>query len=236
MKQSPLTHSVLRQAHGLALAATVGLIFQSLAVRAQEGVQGEAVATAPAPQVSDAQLDQAVDTYLAVNAIQQDLQRELAGVTDQEEIQQRTQAAHNEMMQAVADAGLDYETYSAIIEAVNHDETLRQAFFQRLDARQGPPDAQREAHAGVAADYTDQELAQAVEVYQAVTAINQQLREDLDEISDPDAIQQRVAEAEQAMLQSAADAGIDSDRYGEIMQAVQHDEAVAQRFIQIMQQ
>lgn len=91
----------------------------------------------PAPQVNEAQIENAVTAYVAVNAIQERVQQQLAGVEDQEQIQATVMQARQDMVEAVQEAGLQPQEYEQIILAVNQNEEVRNTFLRLLQAHQG---------------------------------------------------------------------------------------------------
>jgi len=216
----------------------------TLALGAAPLVADEAPAFAPPPeadtaQVDDAQLDQAVDAYVELNAIQDDLSRELAGETDQTVIQERVEAASPDMEAAIADAGLDTATYQRLIEIISGDADLRARFLAKVEAAQphdatAPPQPQQQPAAGRTAPIDDADLAKAAAAYQTINTINQNLQQELEGETDGDVIQQQVAAAETAMQQAVFDAGLEIQDYNTIMQAVQQDAELQQQFVQIL--
>lgn len=82
--------------------------------------------------IDDATLEKAAEAYGAVNKIQTDMQKELAGVNDQEKIQEHVQKARGKMVEAVEEAGLQADEYDQVMSQVTQDDTLRQKFLELL--------------------------------------------------------------------------------------------------------
>lgn len=184
----------------------------------------------PPAQVPDQTLEQVADAYQAISDIQNQLQAELAGIEDQGEIQRRIQAAQPQMEQAVEATGLEVEEYERIIQSVNHDQALRNALIEKLDARQQTAgDGEQQEQPAV--EVADADIAKAAAIYQEVQGLNQQLQQDLAGVEDQAVIQQRVAEAEASMKRIVQDEGMDVERYSAIMQVVQRDQEMMQKFM-----
>ncbi len=186
----------------------------------------------PQETVTDEELTKAANAYLAVSDIQQELHQELAGVEDEEQIQQRVEQARPKMIEAISEAGLTAADYERIINAINRDDALRFAFVEKLEEIRPPAEAVPTEPEIDPADISDQDIASAAQVYLAVSRLNQQLQEELQGVEDQALVQERVAEAEQEMLQIVDDAGLEVEEYGQIMQAVQHDQELMQQFMQ----
>ena len=106
----------------------------------QQPPQAQPQQPAPAPravpEIPGEQLEKAVVAYVAVNEIQTRVQEQLAGVEDQERIQETVMQARADMVQAVQEAGLEPAEYEQVMNAVTQHEQIRTAFLQRLQQHQ----------------------------------------------------------------------------------------------------
>jgi len=85
-------------------------------------------------EIDDSLLERAVKAYEAVNEIHTELQQELAGVNDQEQIQAEVQEAQAKMVAAVEDADMEVAEYEQVMSQVTQDDNLRQQFIAMLQA------------------------------------------------------------------------------------------------------
>lgn len=114
------------------LCTLVAASLTSTAVFAQEQKsQTPAMPAAPeqaAPQmdVSDQQVDNFADAYVAVQTLSQQYGAKLQQTQDAEKSQQLQQQAQDEMQSAITDTGLSLNEYKQIARAANESETLRQ--------------------------------------------------------------------------------------------------------------
>jgi hypothetical protein len=88
------------------------------------------------PEISDEQLVQAVNAYISVSEIQTRVQEELAGVEDQEVIQEAVTQARTDMIEAVQEAGMAPAQYEEVMAVVTQDEQIRNRFLQILQEEQ----------------------------------------------------------------------------------------------------
>jgi len=114
----------------LALLAAAGLLFGSANLVAQAQGQGDAPAgvqqQAPAPiEVSDADVDNFVSAYMAVQGINQEYTQKLQNVDDPEKATELQQEAQTKMQEAVSDTGLSISEYQQIANQAGQDEELR---------------------------------------------------------------------------------------------------------------
>ena len=92
---------------------------------------------APAtPEVTDAQLTQAVTAYISVSEIQTRVQEQLSGVEDQAVIQEAVTQARTDMIEAVQDAGMAPAQYEEVMNVVTQDESVRNRFLAILQEEQ----------------------------------------------------------------------------------------------------
>ncbi|MFP4207479.1 MAG: DUF4168 domain-containing protein [Wenzhouxiangella sp.] len=110
----------------------VALAFGATAALAQQG-QMEPPADI---DVSDQQLEQFADAQVSIIEIQQDFSGRLQGVEDPERAQELQAQANDEMTTAVADAGLDVESFNAIAMAIQNDPELQQRLTEMLQDAQ----------------------------------------------------------------------------------------------------
>ncbi|GGW81170.1 DUF4168 domain-containing protein [Alteromonas halophila] len=80
---------------------------------------------APQIEVSEKQVDDFVDAYVAVQTIGQQYKAKIQGAGDKAKAQELQQQARGEMKSAITDTGLDLDEYKQIAMAANQDESLR---------------------------------------------------------------------------------------------------------------
>jgi len=85
-------------------------------------------------EISDSLLERTVEAYRAVNEIHTELQQELSGVNDQEQIQAEVQKTQAKMVEAVEDADLEVSEYEQVMTQVTVDDSLREEFISKLQA------------------------------------------------------------------------------------------------------
>jgi len=95
---------------------------------------------APPPQVemdvSDAQLEQFAEAQVAIIEIQQDFSGRLQEVEDPERAHELQVQANEEMTGAVAEAGLDVESFNEIAMAIQNSPELQQRLTGLLQDQQ----------------------------------------------------------------------------------------------------
>lgn len=130
-----MSHSIKHPV--LALLAAAGLLFAAGTATAQ----GEAQQGAPAPQqaesidVSEEDVENFVDAYMAVQGINQEYTQKLQAVEDPEKATELQQEAQTEMQEAVSESGLSIEEYQQIANQAGQDEELRGQIEEALTAR-----------------------------------------------------------------------------------------------------
>lgn len=136
----------------LALLAAAGLMFGAATVSAQGGApqgggqeggaQGGGQQAAPGAQqeveeidVSDSEVEEFVDAYMAVQGVNQEYTQKLQEVEDPEKATELQQEAQGEMQSAVDDSGLSIEKYQQIANQAGQDEDLRGKIEEALAER-----------------------------------------------------------------------------------------------------
>jgi hypothetical protein len=93
----------------------------------QEGEPGST--RSQQPQISDADLKKVAVANVAIAEITQEWQQSMQKTQSADERQQLQVGAYQRMMQAIADAGIDVQTYNVIMEQVRTDEELLKKFM-----------------------------------------------------------------------------------------------------------
>lgn len=113
----------------LALLAAAGLLFAAGTATAQGEAPGQAPTQAPtqAPDidVSDQDVGNFADAYVAVQTINQEYAEKLQNVEEAEKATEMQQEARDKMEGAVEEAGLSLSDYQEIAQAAGQDEELR---------------------------------------------------------------------------------------------------------------
>ena len=86
--------------------------------------------------VSDTQLEQFAEAQVSIIEIQQDFSGRLQGVEDPDRAHELQVQANEEMTEAVADAGLDVESFNAIAMAIQNSPELQQRLTAMLQDTQ----------------------------------------------------------------------------------------------------
>ena len=86
-------------------------------------------------ELSDQQLQQFVEAQVAIIEIQQDFSGRLQGVEDPEHAHELQVQANEKMTSAVADAGLDVESFNTIAMAIQSSPELQQRLTALLEDR-----------------------------------------------------------------------------------------------------
>ncbi len=89
-------------------------------------------ATGPQARISDAQLEKAAAARVAIDESNEQLQQAVQQTQDPTEVRKLQLAANERMVQAVENAGLDFETYNRIMETVRQDPKLSARFQQMV--------------------------------------------------------------------------------------------------------
>ena len=95
---------------------------------------------APKIEVSEKQVDNFVDAYVAVQLIGQQYKSQIQSAGDKAKAQELQQQARGEMKSAITETGLELDEYKQIAMAANKNETLRNrisaAITEEVEARQ----------------------------------------------------------------------------------------------------
>lgn len=118
----------------LALLAAAGLLFAAGTVTAQGQAPTQAPAQAPAIEVSDQDVENFADAYVAVQTINQQYTEKLQNVEEAEKATALQQEARDKMAGAVKEAGLTISDYQEIAQAAGQDEELRADIEQAVVA------------------------------------------------------------------------------------------------------
>ncbi|MCC5812295.1 MAG: DUF4168 domain-containing protein [Ectothiorhodospiraceae bacterium] len=119
-----------------------GLLFSSLAVaQAQQdqggqGQQGGAMMEQEAQDFDREELEKFADAYVKVGEIHTEYSQRLQEVESTDEAQNLQQEANDEMVQAIQDAGLEVQDYSAIAAALERDPEMREDVVGMIEERQ----------------------------------------------------------------------------------------------------
>lgn len=185
--------------------------------------------------VTDKELEQAADVYFKIQEIQQKLQDDLAEVEDKEVIQEGIDEARGKIDQAVMDSGFEKGEFEQVMQAVDQDDKLRVKFIQKLEARRPEGERMNQETAMDPEDITPEIMKQAADVYNAMQELNKKVKKELAEVDDQEVIKEKVAEAEKERKKIMKEAGLELDEYGEIMQTIQQDAELGQKFIELIQ-
>ncbi|UTF58580.1 DUF4168 domain-containing protein [Gilvimarinus sp. DA14] len=114
----------------ITLAMVSGLAAGNVYAQAQNNQAPAAPAmpqqAAPQIEVSDEQVSEFADAYVAVQGLSQEYRTKLQGAAqDPEQTQQLQQEAQGKMKSAITDSGLELVEYRQIAQAANQSEELR---------------------------------------------------------------------------------------------------------------
>ncbi|MCW7753211.1 DUF4168 domain-containing protein [Desulfobotulus sp. H1] len=107
------------------------LTVMGLPVMAQNAYQQPAMQN-QGMEVSGGDLKKAAEAYVEIVQINQGFQEALQGVETAGERQSLQMEANEKMLSAVKEAGLDAQSYNAIVQQVGADEELRMKFTSML--------------------------------------------------------------------------------------------------------
>jgi hypothetical protein len=82
------------------------------------------------PQISDADLERAAEAYVAIAVINEEFAQSAQQAQNADERQQLQVGANQRMVQAVADAGIDVETFTYIMQQTKQDKNLLNSDFR----------------------------------------------------------------------------------------------------------
>ncbi len=106
----------------------------TMPVAPSEQPEQTAGAAQPMPPISDAELEKAAAAYMQITEINKNLQQSVQQTEDVKENQKLQIEANKQMVQAAENAGLDYETYNTIMQAVHQNPAMEGLFQQKLRA------------------------------------------------------------------------------------------------------
>ncbi len=88
----------------------------------------------PMPPISDAELEKAAAAHKAITKINKNLQQSVQETDNVKENQELQLEANKQMVQAAENAGLNYETYNIVMQAVYQNPAIEELFQQKLRA------------------------------------------------------------------------------------------------------
>ncbi len=91
---------------------------------------------------------------------------------------------------------------------------------------EAPPEA-----AADEVEVTGEQLEKAVSAYVMIAEVYQKLQEELADVDDQEAIEQRLGEAEKEIAEGLREIGLDEEEYGRIMGALEDDQALLAAFV-----
>lgn len=94
--------------------------------------QAEPGARGPQPRIGDAELEKAAAARVAIDKSNEQLQQAVQQTQDPTEVRKLQLAANERMVQAVENAGLDFEAYNRIMETIRQDPELSARFQQKV--------------------------------------------------------------------------------------------------------
>ncbi len=125
----------------LSLVVATGLTAGTAYAQAQQAPATEAPAmpqqAAPQIDVSEQQVSEFADAYVAVQTLSQEYRAKLQNAADAEQTQQIQQQAQAEMKGAITESGLELVEYRQIAQAANQDEELRNRISAAITAITG---------------------------------------------------------------------------------------------------
>src|SRR5690606_36704732 len=115
-------------------AALAGATFAALLLAAPPAavMAQQAAPAAPAPAVTDADIEHFANAVLAVDEIRQTYEKALATTDDQGEKTSLQQEAQEKMVDAIEDEGLTVERYQVVAQAVQSDPAMWEKVQQHL--------------------------------------------------------------------------------------------------------
>ncbi|WP_291318232.1 DUF4168 domain-containing protein [Desulfonatronospira sp.] len=84
--------------------------------------------------IGENELDKVAEACKAIKSIKEKMHRELKELNDSDTTMQKLEKAGEDMIRAVEQQGLDFETYNEAMEAVKTDDELRQSLNRRLQS------------------------------------------------------------------------------------------------------
>jgi len=84
--------------------------------------------------IGESELDKVAKAYKSIKYIKENVHQELKEMNGSEETMQKLEKAGEDMVRAVEQHGLDFETYNEAMEAVKTDDELRQSLNRRLQS------------------------------------------------------------------------------------------------------
>jgi len=108
--------------------------YPSPATQAQSPPQGNSAASA---QISDQQIEQFADAYVAVQTIQEQASNDLQAAKEPAQADQVKQKAESDMIAAVEKSGLKVDEFNLIVETMTANADVRERVAAKLQERQG---------------------------------------------------------------------------------------------------
>lgn len=113
----------------MTLLFSIALAFSGMALAQDYSMEQQ---QPPQVEVSDSELKKFAEAQAEITSIQQDFSGRLQGVDDPEAAHELQVQANEEMTEAVAEAGLDVESFNNIAMAIQNDPELQQRLTAML--------------------------------------------------------------------------------------------------------
>ncbi|WP_287043146.1 DUF4168 domain-containing protein [Desulfonatronospira sp. MSAO_Bac3] len=84
--------------------------------------------------IGESEMDKVAEAYKSIKSIKENVHKELTALNDSDETLQKLEKAGEDMVRAVEQQGLDFETYNEAMEAVKTDDELRRSLNKRLQS------------------------------------------------------------------------------------------------------
>ncbi|MFP4165151.1 MAG: DUF4168 domain-containing protein [Chitinispirillaceae bacterium] len=109
----------------------LSLLALSVPASAQEGSQPPP-AQKKTVEVTEERLDKAVNAYVQIIKINENLQKQLQAAEGKEQRLELQESANDQMLEAIKGSGLEVQTYNSIMQQMNTDKELSEKFNQKI--------------------------------------------------------------------------------------------------------
>ena len=84
--------------------------------------------------IGEPEMEKVAEAYKSIKFIKENVHKEMTALNDSDETLQKLEKAGEDMVRAVEQQGLDFETYNEAMEAVKTDDELRRSLNKRLQS------------------------------------------------------------------------------------------------------
>ena len=199
------------------------------------GQGGTPPSRAPAPDVSDEQIESVAAAYASIQDLREQYQEEHGNLQalDSTKAAQVQQQFRQETRSIISDEGLRPQTFSLVMRTVNRDPELRDKLFSAIEEAGGqPPQMPSQQQQRPQPNISDAQLQSVAQAFVAIQDLREQYQEEHGNLQALDStkaaqVQQQFRQETQQVIQEE---GVNPQTFAQVMQAVRMNAQLRNKF------